>query len=230
MADDRFEVQFRFDGGLATSGKLDGSDHEVVTSAVRRLLAVHAHCFLHRKVPVAAFAEGRGYHVQHAGSSATCHVDHWEIVLGVSAIGSSDRPEEVKGAIAGCVSFLQASLRSVVTGELNDAEFFEPASEESKSDAETDKDVGLEAIRRELQVLTARVLYEGVARPIGRSAEALSITINGEQVIAIDDNVKTRLFQHNITLALKDMRSRGVFERNLSRERISKPDRPAALN
>ena len=120
MTANSFEVVFRFDGNLADEGELDGSDHEAATRASRRLLALHAHCFLHGKVPSAAQSEGRAYHVRHVATQKGSHADYWNVVINnawaiqIAGLIGTAYADEVKLAINAAARFLRDSVRSAV--------------------------------------------------------------------------------------------------------------------
>jgi hypothetical protein len=228
MAIDRFEVTFRFTGGLADSGMLDGSDHTTSTQAVRRLLALHAHCSISGRVPRASLSEGVGYHVRHVASPKGSHADIWAIVfdpktVGVASYFAGMYSSEIKLGINAGARFLRDSLRSALgTGPSHLPEF--PRTEPVLSGlAENraplvDTDAEQDSERGRLREATVRILFDA-ARPIGRSADCLEIDIDGAVVATIDLETLRQLqnerqhyidrqaaLDHEITAALTPMR------------------------
>jgi len=214
MTTNAFEVAFKFDGRLADQGMLDGSDHETAIAASRRLLALHAHSFLHGKVPRAALSDGSGYHVVHVATRKGSHEDVWQIILNsqwtVQIMGGM-----VGGALANiltdAVRVVRDSLKAAIaTGPRHLPEFrrVEPVLQMDDGNREPIVDLGQEqdAERRKLRTVVAQVLLD-TARPVGRSASRLTITVEREIVAVIDEETKQRWLADQITEAVRGMRN-----------------------
>lgn len=199
---ERFEVCIRFDGGLAAEGALDGSDHERATIASRRLLALHASCYLNGRVPASAVSEAAGYQVRHTGSKQACHIDVWEVYVFETALAAATTlggvySSEVKAVLNACATFLADSIRSAIgTGSSHLPEFRPIVPVLTLRDGNRAPSIDIEsehvAQRKRLRGLTSRVLAE-VARPVGRSAETLTVSIQGAQVAVVDAHAKRSL-------------------------------------
>lgn len=221
MTDVKITVQFKFDGGLATQGVLDGSDHSESTVAVRRLLSLHVHTFLFGEVPHAARSQGEGYHVMHVGTREGCSYDEWQIWITTAAAtaavikwyADTYRPE-IKDATTACVvaarAFIADSLRAVLgIGARQVPEFqrVEPVLRAVSGNGEplVDTDALADRRRGEFHERTRRALYDS-ARPVGRSAETLVISIDGQRVVEIDRQSKASLLELDITRAVRGLR------------------------
>jgi hypothetical protein len=213
MTPNSFEVAFCFDGGLADEGVLDGSDHEAATRASRRLLALHAHCILHSRVPSAAQSEGHGYHVRHVATRRGSHLDVWNVVISnawtiqiVGGLLGAAYASEVKAGINAAALFLRDSLRAAVgMGPKNLPRFprIEPILEARGGNRDPMFDIDSEddAVRLRLREVTIQVLHD-VARPVGRSARNLTILIEGEPIAVIDEQMKRQLLADQISTAV----------------------------
>jgi len=212
-----FEVTFKFDGRLADQGILDGSDHEAAVAGSRRLLALHAHAFIHGFVPRAAQSEGEGYHVVHVASHKGSHNDLWQVIINnawtvqiVGGVLAGAYANEVKAVINASARFLGDSVRAAIgTGpdHLPELRRKEPILEASNGNRQPIIDVESEQRheRVRLRQLTSRVLLD-VARPVGRSAGSLAIIVERETIAFIDEDAKRRWLDDQITTAVRNMR------------------------
>ena len=231
MVTSSFEVAFRFEGRLADEGVLDGSDHEATTQAVRRLLALHAHCFLHGKVPSAALSDGNGYHVQHVATRMGSHIDVWNVVINnpwtiqvVGGVMGTAYANEVKAGINASARFLRDSVRSALgTGSVRLPEFKREQNvleaRDGNREPMIDIDAEIESERIRLRGVTIRVLQD-VARPIGRSAARVTIIIEEESVAVIDEDTKRCWLSDEIGTAVMLLRDRrrGLMQPTVERE------------
>lgn len=219
MSTESFEVAFRFDGKLADEGVLDGSDHESATRASRRLLALHAYCFLHGKVPTAAQSEGNGYHVRHVATRMGSHYDTWNVVINnawtiqvVGGIIVTAYADEVKAGISASARFLRDSLRAAIgsgSRSLPDFRRIEPVLEARRGNRERMIDLDAEEDRTRilLKEVTIKVLHD-LSRPVGRSAGSLTILVQGEPIVVIDDEMKRLWLTDQISAAVDALRDR----------------------
>ncbi len=219
MTENRFQVEFRFDGRLADEGEIDGSDHEAAISASRRLLALNAHCCLSGKVPASAVSESKQYHVRHLGSRKGSHTDFWAVVVNnawtvqiVGGLIGAAYANEVKAGVNVCARFLRDSIKSALNtgpGHLPEFPRVEPVFEAHDGNWEPmiDMEAEQEAVRLQLREITIRVLHE-VARPVGRSASKLTVVIDGEPVAVIDEAMKRRWLSEQIGEAVAVLRDR----------------------
>ncbi len=205
IANKGFEVSFRFEGRLADSGSLDGSDHEAATRAGRRLLALHAHAFLTGRVPRAAVSERGGYHIRHAGSRQGSHIDFWQVVVAnpnpwlVAAgcfLGSAYQVE-IKSAINAAASFCWQSIRAAVRTAFVDVPPL-PRIEPTLVGFDANRmplidDEAENAPERYRFYETALGALIDLSRPVGRSADVLTILIDGKPVAVIDEATKRRM-------------------------------------
>ncbi len=215
MTEGKFIVEFRFDGGLATRGVLDGSDHVTATEAARRLLALHAHTLFGGEVPRNALSQSGAYRVVHVGTRVGCSVDGWEVwvlgsggaVLGVAKWYADTYRSEIRdyttAAARAAQGFLRDSINAVLRIGSRDLPAFpriEPVLSSIYGNGEPMIDLdALDENKRELlRAITVQVLHD-LARPVGRSAELLSILIDGQLVAEIDERAKARLYEDQIS-------------------------------
>ena len=210
-----FQVAFKFDGYLADEGMLDGSDYEHTTQATRRLLALHAHAYLHAKVPSSAVSEGKGYQVRHVTSYRGSHVDLWAVyifpsALMVAGVVGNAYAAEIKSGINAASGFLRDSVQTALgirSARRPEFQRIEPGFEDRGGNRAPmiDIDREFDDQRLRLRDVTIRVLHD-VARPIGRSAQRLTILIEGEPVAIIDEHLKRRWLEAEITEAVHALR------------------------
>lgn len=220
--ENEFEVEFRFDGLLAKEGDLDGSDQEHSISAARRILGLHAHCFLTGQVPRAAVSQSKLYHVRHRGSYQACHVDMWAVViiptsLALGQIVGNAYSSEIKQGINTAARFLRDGLRAAVgsgSRELPRFREFQPVLESYSGNHDPIVDIEMEQQRERtrLREITSRVLFEDAARAIGRSADLLTIRVAGEIAITIDIDAKNRWLDKQITAAVNSIRNQNGLQ------------------
>jgi hypothetical protein len=205
IANQGFEVAYRFEGRLADSGTLDGSDHETSTQAGRRLLALHAHAFLTGRVPKAAASERAGYHIQHVASRQGSHIDFWRVVVtdpnpwlvAAACILGGAYQQRIQTCIDAMASAFAQSIRAVVSTAFDDVPHL-PTTNLTLTRADgnrmpmLDPDAEGEQERYRLYELALRVITE-LARPVGRSADRLTVIVDGSNVAVIDEMTRRRI-------------------------------------
>lgn len=198
MTDGKFIVVFKFDGGLADDGGLDGSDHVEATEAARRLLALHAQTFFTGVIPRSAQSRGAAYHVRHSHTFQGSSCDQWGVYVAAGYLLDIYKPQ-VKQLLDAAARFLAGSIRSALGVGPRDQPTFlriEPVLSSGHGNGEPliDMDAIDDEKRAALRAITMQVLYE-LARPVGRSADRLSILIDGQLIAEIDQRAKSRLHE-----------------------------------
>jgi hypothetical protein len=168
-------------------------------------------------VPVNAISNGNGYQIQHVASRKGSHIDIWSVVFHPGAcvlygIVGNAYAAEIKDQINGAARFLSDSLRSALNlGSRDLPEFRRVESYLEVQDGNGAPLIDFEAEHRQerdrLRDLTLRVLYEEVARPIGRSAHLLRIQVEGSPVISVDLKLKREWLEQHINAAVVALRS-----------------------
>ena len=204
---------------MADGYDLGATDFLRYTELARQLIAVCGYFYTMGHVPNGpAFSEGRYYRLVKHANEAQCCRDVWKVAIIGGMLGNIFGTYGVRGVDYAFDRFMQDAVGPVISGkptfvppEWQTEVVLEPQDKSNAPFIETEG-------QRHMHWLELRERLNGiipnVARPVGRSAERLTIAVDGRAIGVIDTQVLHRLLQPQIsfqqaqiTEALKTLQS-----------------------
>jgi hypothetical protein len=205
-----FEIAFKFEGGLADQHALDGSDGVAFHEYARQFLALHAHFFVQGQVPK---------------GGAINHTKTYRVLERATREGSIDLVYWVQLFAAGAVSavgynvgnllydmYLKECLLDLLTPAKAPPFHLrrEPVFENTNGNREPIVDLDLESEQRWRDLRQrSRTSAIGWMKPIGRSAETVTVSPGNQRPIKFDISHLRYLREQEITQAVKSIRQVG---------------------
>lgn len=220
-------IGFKFEGGLADSHSIDASDGATFHEAARQLLALHAYFLTSGDIPNGGvFNHTRNYRVFECASKEGSIEFFYSVEVFSNAVLAT--AGGVIGARCGALIYeelLEQSIRQLITKvpELFGYWKTEDVLRNSDGNREPLVDLESEAISRwqRLQARCIRPLL-GCLRPIGRSANVLTIHVGDTGTVRLGFDEFTRLTvkfhdlrDQEITVAVHAVRDSKTSTKNL---------------